>query len=63
MWVPAGVQALLVLPVGANWSESGRPAAYARGVTSLKQTSNDTSMEFGSGIYRFLTTILAAFKK
>lgn len=55
--VPPGAEAVLCLPEGARWLESGKEAARVSGVIDSKQSPEGIVLRLGSGSYRFSTTL------
>jgi hypothetical protein len=53
--VPPGAQAVLRLPAGAHWLESGKEPARVSGVLESKHSAEGLDLRLGSGNYRFFT--------
>jgi hypothetical protein len=56
--VPPGAEAVLRLPAGAHWLESGVESARVSGVIESKQGAEGLVLRLGSGNYHFSTTLL-----
>jgi hypothetical protein len=56
--VPPGAEAVLRLPAGDRWLESGKEPARVSGVLEIKQGAGGLGLRLGSGSYRFSTTAL-----
>jgi hypothetical protein len=56
--VPPGAEAVLRLPVGDRWLESGKEPARISGVLEIKQGADGLGLRLGSGSYRFSSTAL-----
>ena len=56
--VPPGAEAVLRLPEGTRWLESGKRPGNVSGLIEMKQGSYGLVLRLGSGNYRFSTTLL-----
>lgn len=55
--VPCGAEAVLLLPAGMHWFESGKEPAHVTGVITSKQGADGLVLRLGSGKYHFSTAL------